>query len=78
LPAAESNLVLGSRDRRGRIYRRITRWNGRGESMQVRVGSVRATACAHEDVEYSPNLQGKTKAEVDDYIRAFADLMRGG
>ena len=71
LSAVTSNAVYGSRDRRDRIKRQISKENNSGEVIRGGRYLTTATACRREDIEYIARFQGMSKAEVDAAIQPF-------
>ena len=65
LPAEASNAVYGSRDKRGRINRRISKQTMGGVLVVGGSYSCYRTSCSHDDIVYVEHLAGLSKADVD-------------
>ena len=80
LPAANSNAVYGSRDRKDRINRRISKEDNYGRVVIGGRYDHKRTACSHADINYIPKYQGMSKEQVDAAImpllRAATDADR--
>jgi hypothetical protein len=68
LHAVLPNAVYGSRDRRDRINRRVSKEDEFGHVVLGGNFDVRRTACRHEHINYIPRYQGMSKEEVDAVI----------
>ena len=65
LEAAASPSVYGSRDRRGRINRRLSKWTPAGVLVTGGNYSAFRTSCTHDDVLYAVHFQGLGREEID-------------
>lgn len=76
LSGSQSNAVYGSKDRLGRINRRISKEDNAGNVITAGNFDPRVTACKHEDIRYIQRLQGLTRSQVDSMINPM--LVVGG
>ena len=68
LHADLANAVYASRDRRNRINRRITKVSTSMLPSNSTFYDSKKTACSHKDIDYLPEYQGLSEAEVNSHI----------
>lgn len=76
LPADSANAVYGSRDKKNRINRRISKQSPSGAVVSGGNYNNKKTACKHQDVDYLPQYQGMTDEQVKSHIMPL--LVPGG
>ena len=72
LPASQANAVYGSRDKKNRINRRISKQSPSG-AIFTAGGNYNSgkTPCRHEDIDYLEKYQVMSKEEVDAVIMSL-------
>ena len=71
LPASASNAVYGSRDRRDRINRRISKKDAAGNVVLNGNYDIKKTTCSHANIHYIDKYQGLSKEQVNAAIIPF-------
>lgn len=75
--AVGANAVFVSRDRLGRINRRLSKQTVAGTNANNPAFNARRTACKHEMINHTARWQGMTKAEVDSHVMPLLRVAAG-
>lgn len=75
LPATQANAVYGSRDRRNRINRRVSKATNEGTVVTGGAYDAYRTSVRHDEIEYVPRYQGMSAEEVNAAIMSLLKEM---